>query len=166
LTLAASLFLGVAGSAIAQTPNEGSSATQGFEELKALAGRWEATTPMGKVSVTYEVVSQGHAVVERQQMAAGHEMVTVYHLDGDRLVLTHYCDTGSQPRMQAAGLDPKTNTIHFEFRDVTNLPSPDASHMHELVVGFRRPDEVSEDWTSYKDGKAAHTVAVVYHRAN
>ena len=93
-------------------------------------------------------------------------MISVYHLDGNRLLLTHYCMAGNQPRMQAGAFDPKTNRIDFQFLDATNLPSPDAGHMHRVVVRFQGPSEVTEDWTFYKGGKAAFTVPLHYHRVN
>jgi len=32
-------------------------------------------------------------------------MLTLYHRDGNRLVLTHYCREGNQPGMQAKPFD-------------------------------------------------------------
>jgi len=55
-------------------------------------------------------------------------MISVYHLDGDRLILTHYCEVGNQPRMQATSFDPKSNEIDFNFLDATNMPIPTPTH--------------------------------------
>jgi hypothetical protein len=43
-----------------------------------------------------------------------YEMVTVYHLDGKKLVLTHYCSGGTQPRVRSKGL--KGNVLAFDVR--------------------------------------------------
>ena len=41
----------------------------------------------------------GSAVTETLFPGTAHEMMSVYHMDGDDLVLTHYCAGGNQPRM-------------------------------------------------------------------
>ncbi len=34
-----------------------------------------------------------------------HEMTNMYTLDGNTLVMTHYCAGGNQPRMRATGVE-------------------------------------------------------------
>ncbi len=129
--------VGYEGRALAQAPKNQTNAAIAFEKLKTLVGHWEATTDKGPASVTYELVSDGTALLEREDMS-GHEgnMITVYHLDGDRLVLTHYCKAGNQPRMQAQPFDPKSNEMHFDFVGATNLSSSGAGHMHQVLIRF------------------------------
>lgn len=103
---------------------------------------------------------------QRMEMGTGHEMITVYYIDGNRLLLTHYCEAGDQPRRQANSFDSKTNVIDFQFLDVTNLPNPDGGHMHHAVITFHGPSEVDEDWTFYQGGKSRFTVPFVYHRVD
>src|SRR5713226_971817 len=76
--------------------SERSNDATAFARLKTLVGEWEADTKMGKAHVSYELIAGGTAL----KMPA---MLTVYHLDGERLLLTHYCMAGNQPRMQARG---------------------------------------------------------------
>ena len=99
----------------AETPKSGSEASAAFDRLKALAGQWEAQGKTGKSQLTYEVVSGGNAVFERDNNEGMPEMITVYYLDGDRVLLTHYCMIGNQPRMQARRIDPQTGELKFEF---------------------------------------------------
>jgi hypothetical protein len=68
--------------------------------------------------------------------------------------------------MQAGSFDPKTNQIDFQFLDATNLPDPNAGHMHNAVFTFVGPGEVTHNWTFYKDGKPGFTVPIDYHRVN
>ena len=50
----------------------------------------------------------------------GHEdMISMFHMDGDRLIMTHYCGAGNQPRMKVASADAKS--VSFEFFDGTNI---------------------------------------------
>jgi len=78
-------------------------------------------------------------------------MVTIYHADGNRLALTHYCAAGNQPRMRsdkpAAG-----EALRFSFVDATNLPSPDAGHMHSMAIRFEGPDHIRQVWTWRQEG--------------
>ena len=57
-----------------------------------------------------------------------HEMVTVYHQDGDDLLLTHYCSARNQPRMKCNG-EAEPNLLRFEFVDATNMRSTNDPHM-------------------------------------
>src|SRR5258706_16398214 len=77
-----------------------------FERIKSLAGDWTGTPPAemkgAPMDVRYRVTAGGNAVEETIMPGSDHEMVTMYHLDGDKLELTHYCVIGNQPHMIAA----------------------------------------------------------------
>ena len=96
----------------------------------------------------------GSAVVERQFPGTPMEMITVYHLDGDEVMLNHCCVLGNQPRLKAAVGDRK-NTIKFSFVGATNLTSKDDPHMHEGWLTFVSKDSIKSSWTKFVDGKAA-----------
>ena len=51
--------------------------------------------------MAYELIAGGNTLLERETVDKMLPMITVYHLDGDRLLLTHYCMLNNQPRMQA-----------------------------------------------------------------
>jgi hypothetical protein len=122
-----------------------------LERLKGLTGTW--TMSGGKEGteggiVTYKVTGAGSAVVETLFAGGPHEMVTVYFLDGNDLVLTHYCAAGNQPRMRAKlGGDP--NTLAFTFDGGTNFDPKKDMHMHEAVLKFIGPDQLRSEWQSY-----------------
>ena len=128
-------------------------ATAAWSRLKSLTGEWVSDTSMGQVHVTYELIAGGSALVERERGEKMPEMMTVYHLDGKRLMLTHYCMAGNQPRMEARSFDPATGEIQFRFLDATNLASPSAGHMRNAT--FRIPGEkkFSSTWEFFEDGK-------------
>lgn len=148
----------------AQTSDSSDDASAAFGRLKALAGHWESSTSKGKASVTYQVVSGGTSLLEDVNMPGEKEMITVYYLDGGRLLLTHYCELGNQPRMAADVFNPSSNTLNFHFLDATGLTGPAAGHMHEVAFKFQSPNEVAQNWTFYQDGKSAFTMPVVWHR--
>jgi hypothetical protein len=135
-----------------------------FSGLKALAGEWEATTPTGKVHVSYEVIAGGTAVVERDRSENMPEMLTVYHMDGKRLLLTHYCMAGNQPRMEAQAFDPASGEIRFRFLDATNLASPGAGHMRNATIRLTDPQHFSSNWEFFENGKLRTTEKFDYTR--
>ncbi len=124
-----------------------------FARLKSLAGEWQADTSMGKSHITYEVIAGGATVLERETIANIHDMLTAYHLDGDRLLLTHYCMAGNQPRMQARSYNSKTGELRFEILDATNLASPQAGHMLNATLRFADSTHLNADWEFFEGGK-------------
>ena len=135
------LWLGLAGTT-ANAAGKESNAAEAFAKLKTLAGHWEATSARGKVTTSYEVISNGSAVVEHVSVPGEDEMLTVYHLDGNRLVLTHYCTAGNQPHMQAEPYDAASNQLAFDFAGGGNLSDTNVGHMHNAVFKFVSADDV------------------------
>src|SRR5687767_11529664 len=74
--------------------------TAAFTRLKTLVGEWRADSGMGKTHVEYELIAGGNTLLERETVEKMPPMLTVYHMDGERLLLTHYCVAGNQPRMR------------------------------------------------------------------
>jgi hypothetical protein len=144
-----------------ERPNEAAAA---FTRLKTLVGEWEADTQMGKSHLNYELIAGGTALVERETMGDMPPMMTVYHLDGDRLLLTHYCVTGNQPRMQARRFDSATGELEFEFLDATNLASPRAGHMHNVKIRLRDNNHFISEWEFYDNGERKNIEAAQYTR--
>ena len=169
VTLGTSLGIGPgSGKALPPAPAASpadANASAAYQKLTGLAGRWEADSEKGKVTTTFEVVSGGSAVLERFQAEGMPPMVTVYHLDGDRLVLEHYCHAGNQPVMQARPFQADSNEIDFDFVSATNLSSPQAGHMHQLAVHLVSPDKLTENWIWAENGKiGARNAYLDYHR--
>jgi hypothetical protein len=78
-----------------------SAANQSFEQLKSLEGTWEGKTPDGQTAqVIYRVTSNGSAVMS--EIKGKEDMISMFNLDGNRVVMTHYCAVGNQPRMVAS----------------------------------------------------------------
>ena len=145
--IAVSLLLALAATAVVAE----SDAQKFFDKLKSLAGTWVGKTPSGEaVQETFRVTSNGSAVMSDIQGEGN--MITMFHLDGDRLLMTHYCGSGNQPRMKATA-SPDGKIIAFEFLDATNLAGPKSGHMHHAVYTLKDPDHLTEEWTWSQDGK-------------
>ena len=100
-------------------------AQQEFKMLKNLAGTWTGRGPDGAVRVTFRVTSGGSAILQEmvpdgraEDPANGDDdPVTMIYIDGDKLTLVMYCDTGkNRPRMLGA-LSPDGRRIDFAMVD-------------------------------------------------
>lgn len=162
--LLTTLFLAAAIFATNPPSTPSNDAAAAFAKIKSLAGEWEGNTDKGKVRLTYEVISGGNAVAERESGAQMPEMLTVYHLDGNRLLLTHYCVAGNQPRMEATAFDSQTGELRFKFLDATNLASPAAGHMHNVTLHFVDNNHLSAEWQFFENGQPKITETAQYTR--
>ena len=77
----------------------------GFETMKKLVGTWVQADEEGKPTDTVvsviKLTAGGSAIHETIFPGQPQEMISVYTVEGDDLVLTHYCAAGNQPRMAA-----------------------------------------------------------------
>ncbi len=140
-----------------------SDAQKSFDKLKTLAGSWEGhvtTVPQkGEIEgtlmqVSLRATSMGNALMH-EMTGAGRpdDPITMLYLDGDRLLLTHYCDAGNRPRMTGK-MSPDGKTVEFEFLDVAG--STQYGHMHHAVFTFLDANHHIEDWTFMVGDKPVH----------
>jgi len=130
-----------------------------FERLRGLAGEWTgkayhtggAEQKGEDTRVVYQVVGAGSVVMETLFPGTPHEMVTMYHMDGKELILTHYCAAGNQPTLRAAPMTD-AKTLSFDFVRGTNM-KPSDMHMHSVTFTFADDDHLKSVWTSQADGK-------------
>jgi hypothetical protein len=108
--------------------------------------------------VTYRLTSSGSVLVETIMPGEPMEMVTLYHPDGQSVVATHYCGAKNQPRMRASGGSGEIQEIAFNFLDITNLPSPSAGHMRDLIIAFHDEDHFTALWNYRQNGKDTPSV--------
>ena len=140
-----------------------SDAQKSFDKMKTLAGSWEGritTTPPepdieGKLAqVSLRVTSMGNALMH-EATGAGRpdDPITMFYLDGDRLLATHYCDAGNRPRMTGT-LAPDGKTVEFAFLDVAG--STQYGHMDHGAFTVIDANRHTEDWTFVNGDKAVH----------
>ena len=140
-------------------------AEDAFATLKGMAGTWRGTPEgdgpeaeaeaeaAGEVVHEIEVSAAGTVVMETMAPGTEHEMINMYHLDGDDLVLTHYCAGGNQPTMKMVAA--KGNEMHFDFTGGTNLDPAVDPHIHAAQIVLVDGDTIESNWTSYAGGKEA-----------
>lgn len=124
-----------------------------FDKLKALEGNWKGMNNGKPVEISYELMSGGSALVETLMPKDEPSMVTVYHLDGNNLMMTHYCSAGNQPRMMADDSSGDDNELNFEFVEATNLNNDNEGHMVGLKIIFDDHDHFQQVWTWSEGGK-------------
>lgn len=140
-----------------------------FDTLKSLAGTWRGEGVAGdqrtSVDLHFEVVSAGTAVMERLFVGTPHEMVTMYHRDGDRLVLTHYCSVGNQPSMELKGWTASPEAVmSFGFTGASNWASQDALVMHDARLVVTGANQLSTTWSAWNHGKLDHSANFTFSR--
>lgn len=155
LSLLALLTAGIAHQPAAPAPAAAPTpAAALWAKLKVLSGTYAGTMPDGtKVEYVYSLTGGGSALLETMALHDG--MTSVYSLDGDRVIMTHYCGAQNQPRMTSPGLIGDTAT--FEFLDATGMKSPDDPHMRKLVFKFDPDGTLHQDWTFFVNGKEQGT---------
>ncbi|MGL4551151.1 MAG: hypothetical protein ACRC33_08185 [Gemmataceae bacterium] len=130
----------------------------GLERMKKMVGTWVEADKDGKPTdrVVSVIKLTGGGTVVHETLFPGqpHEMVSVYHLDGSDLVMTHFCVLGNQPRMKA---DPKSpaNQIRFRFAGGTGFDPAKDKHMHEATLTFADDDHVQISGSCWEGGKPA-----------
>ncbi len=119
-----------------------------FDKIKSLSGEWVGKDPDGlPATITYHVTSGNTAILETLKPGKHPEMLSVYHLDGDHIMLTHYCSRNNQPRMRVEDYDPASEKMVFDFQDVTAANPKDSGHINGLVVKFPDKDHLIQEWS-------------------
>jgi GH24 family phage-related lysozyme (muramidase) len=138
-----------------------------FQPLLALEGEWEGKSTQGWVDrMSFQKIACGSVLLELSKFEAhpGETMATAHHLDGDRLVLTHYCVAGNQPRLVLGSTSEDGAVLRFTFLDGTNMTSRDKGHMDQAVIHFLDADHFTSRWTWYQDGAEQWLEDIEYRR--
>jgi len=156
-----------ASNASAPAARTAESAKETFERLKKFEGKWIGRSTKGwEEAITFKTIAQGSVVHESSFDAHPNEtMATMYSLDGDRLLLTHYCVSKTQPRLQATAFEDGGRKVTFTFLDGGNLPSRDKGHMDKVVMNFVDENHFTSQWTWYQQGKEQWLEVIKYERA-
>ena len=138
--------------------NEKTRGAAAFDRLISLVGEWEGKSSQGPAKLTYTLVSGGTALMERLQSANEPEMITLYTLDGDHLMVMHYCSSGNQPQMRTAAITELNGPFAFKLVQVTGMKSPEEGHMSGLVLTMPDKDHLLQEWSYVDKGKTQSDV--------
>ena len=129
-----------------------SEAKKVFAKLKTLEGSWQGTVMDIPITFTIRAASSGTVILHEGHTSGGrppnHE-ITMFYLEGDRLLATHYCDGGNRSRLEGK-ISADQKAIELSFLDVTGstrggylkdmvITMIDADH-HTVAITFIMPD--------------------------
>jgi hypothetical protein len=157
LTLVLILFA-LSGASDAQAV-ERSRSTIAFQQLATLVGEWKGEKDGTEIKLIYTLTANGSALMEEFRPDKGPVMITMFTVDGDHLLATHYCSAGNQPNMATGPItDPQKNRIAFSLVRVTGLKTPDDWHNTGLTVILEDKTHLTQEWTYLYKGETAKTV--------
>jgi len=161
-SIVTAVVLAAASARPAEQGTEAPVAGPAFQALQTLVGDWEASNARGPVySISFRLVSADSVLVQTYTTRSGRETLTLFHLDGPRLLATHYCAQGNQPRLRLAAVSGSRYT--FEFADATNLAEK-ASHLRRLDLELLDHDQARETETYVSDDKDDVTILSLARR--
>jgi hypothetical protein len=91
--------------------------TNALEVFKSFKGTWTIASGGKKLpfKMTYDLASKDSVVTE----LFGKEL-SVFYLDGESLLMTHYCNAGNHPRLKLSQ-NRAAGRFEFQMIDITNL---------------------------------------------
>ncbi len=128
-----------------------------FEFLKTLAGDWERASGdhehgSSSRAVSFKVTAAGSSIVETYNAGQPSEMVSIYHMDGNQLLLTHYCALKNAPVMKFEKSD-KPGEIKFAFHGGTNFDPKIDAHVHQGAFEIKDKNTVESNFVAFANGK-------------
>ena len=111
---------------------------EAFDEMKSLVGIWHKEgAENSNFVVSFELIANNSVLVETWLRKGKKHSFTMYHLDNEKLMATHYCPQGNQPRLLLTE-SSTINNLNFSFLDATNLVDLADSHQHSLGFEFSK----------------------------
>ncbi len=138
-------------------------AESAFDFLKSMNGTWQRAggnhdygvkSPMS----TFRVSGAGSSVVETIFPNDPSEMVSVYHMDGNDLLMTHYCALHNAPVMKFQKTD-KPGEIKFVFKGGTNFDPKVDMHVHEGYFKIANDKTIKATFVVFNDGKPGQAMS-------
>jgi hypothetical protein len=119
--------------------------------------------PRPGAAVTVKTKAAGSAVVHQYRQGTPGEMETIFHMDGDKLLLTHYCALQNAPVLQFVKSD-KPGELKFVFKGGTNFDPKVDAHLHESTFQIIDKNTIEQRSTVFTNGKADPELKTVLQR--
>ena len=125
---------------------------EAFDRLASLEGEWKGEIDGVKATLIYTLTANGSALMEQFRPEKGPEMITMFTIDGDHLIATHYCSAKNQPQMETPAITDVQKPLAFSLAQITGLKSPDDFHNTGLTVIQEDNDHLTQEWSyQFKD---------------
>jgi hypothetical protein len=147
------LAMAVAASAADKTKSE-----EAFHRLASLTGEWKAEIDGVNTTLIYTLTANGSALMEECRPEKRPEMITMFTIDGDHLIATHYCSAKNQPQMATSAITDPQKPLAFLLVRVTGLKSPEDFHNTGLTVIQEDNDHLTQEWSYQFKGKIGKNI--------
>lgn len=132
-----------------------------FEALRGLAGQWRDIN--STTLVEYRESANGSNVIETWTWPEKEiESLTIYFLDSNQLVATHYCPLGNQPTLNYVPTLTE-NRFDFHYVSATNLPDQNNDHCESFWIEIIENNEFVRS-ESYRENGTLDTQQSSYQR--
>lgn len=146
----------------AANPPDAAAAKVAFGRLASLEGDWSVRSSdaaTGQVYLedarfSYRRTGGGSTVIEWANQGTPDEMLSVFFLDGDRLILQHYCSAGNQPRMALVAASDEE--LVFDLVGGTGFEPSRDGHIHSVRFVFPAVGPASSFWSWNEEGEEHH----------
>jgi hypothetical protein len=131
---------------------------QAFDRLTSLQGEWKGMADGVNTTLIYTLTANGSTLMEQCRPEKGHEMITMFTVDGDHLIATHYCSAKNQPQMATPAITDAQKPLAFSLVRVTGLKSPGDFHNTGLTVIEEDNDHLTQEWLYDAKGRSGKNV--------
>jgi hypothetical protein len=139
-------------------PQDSNKSAAAFKQLTLLVGEWEAVQQGVPVRETYTLTANGSVLMSETKPADSQPMITMFTVDGDHLIATHYCVAGNQPQMITGVPGDLEKGLTFSLERVTGMKTPDDWHNTGVTLTLDDKDHMTQRWTYLNKGKTGTTV--------
>jgi hypothetical protein len=139
-------------------PQDRTNSEAAFKQLGSLVGEWEAIQEGVPVKETYTLTANGSVLMSETKPADSAPMITMFTIDGDHLIATHYCVAGNQPQMVTGTPGDLQNGLSFSLQRVTGMKTPADWHNTGVTLTLDDKDHMTQRWTYAYKGKTGTTV--------
>src|SRR5919197_6531010 len=139
-------------------PQDSSKSAAVFKQLTSLVGEWEAVQDGVPVKETYTLTANGSVLMSETKPTDSQPMITMFTVDGDHLIATHYCVAGNQPQMVTGVPDDLQKGLTFSLDRVTGMKTPEDWHNTGVTLTLDDKDHMTQRWTYLYKGKTGTTV--------
>ena len=126
---------------------------EAFDRLSSLKGEWKGEIKGIDTTLICTVTANSSALMEQCRPGKGPEMITMFTVDGDHLIATHYCSAKNQPQMATPAITDAQRPLAFSLVRVTGLKSADDWHNTGLTVIQEDNDHLTQEWSYQFKGK-------------
>ena len=141
-------------------------ATTNGDWVAGASGQHEHGAPAaGRSVVSVKTKAAGSAVVHTYAQGTPGEMETVFHMDGDQLLLTHYCALQNAPVLKFVKTN-KPGELKFEFQGGTNFDPAIDAHLHASTFVIKDANTIEQNSTVFANGKVNQELKTLLHRSS